>query len=308
MLATLTEKPFSNPHWIFECKLDGQRCLLYKKNNKIAIVSRNHKIQNTYYPEIVVALKNIPGNFILDSELVTLEHGISSFSKLQSRLHLINPSRELINKIPVHVYVFDVLYLDKYNLCHLPLYERKIILKNHFLFKAPIHYLNYEATAGVRYFQEACKKGWEGIIAKDKHSTYVQKRSKSWLKVKCNNGQEFVIGGYTLPKGRRSKFGALLLGFFQNNKFIYAGKVGTGFDEQMLTLIYNKLLNIKQKICPFYNFNEKTNEITWVEPHMIAEVRYTEWTITGKLRHPRFIGLRYDKNPYEIVREDKSVT
>ncbi|WP_209025824.1 non-homologous end-joining DNA ligase [Legionella israelensis] len=304
MLATLTKDYFSDPEWLYERKLDGERCLLYKKNGEVKMISRNEKLQNDYYPEISKALNDFPGDFILDSELVTFDGKITSFSKLQNRMHVKHPSEELIKKYPVYAYVFDILYLDDYSLQELPLRKRKFILKNAFSYHSFLRYLPHRNKEGEKYLKKACDKGWEGIIAKDANSEYVHSRSKKWLKFKCAHEQEFVIGGYTAPQGSRIGFGALLIGYYEDDDLKYAGKVGTGFDDDMLEFLHEHMKKRQTDHCSFRHCSESEDDITWIKPELVAEVAFTEWTNADKLRHPRFKGLRKDKDAREVHRED----
>ncbi|AHE67947.1 non-homologous end-joining DNA ligase [Legionella oakridgensis] len=306
MLATLTKDYFSNKDWIYERKLDGERCLLHKHGKRVKMLSRNNKEQNNFYPEISQALKEFPGNFILDCELVTFDGKITSFSRLQNRMHVKNPCEKLIRKYPVFAYVFDILYLDGYSLEELPLRKRKVILKTVFAFKGhSIRYLPHRNELGEQYLHEACSKGWEGVIAKHANSQYVRQRSRQWLKFKCGHGQEFVIGGYTQPQGQRIGFGALLLGYYQDKQLKYCGRVGTGFDDEFLEFLHHRMTSLQSDACPFTDFSESNDHITWIEPKLVAEVGFTEWTSNHKLRHPYFLGLRKDKDAKEVCREDK---
>lgn len=303
MLATLTKHYFSDPNWIFECKLDGMRCLLQKKGQQVTIYSRNKKKQNECFPELVAALEKLPGNFILDSEVVTFKGKVTSFEALQARMHVQNPSAQLIKQVPIVAFVFDILHLNGYNLCNLPLMARKEILLKSFKFKKPLSHLEYRVEQGEKFLKQACKDHWEGLIAKRADSKYEHKRSKNWLKFKCALGQELVIGGYTAPQGARANFGALLLGYYKDGEFKYAGKVGTGFNSDLLDLIYNKMRKITRTSSPFVDYNPKSKSITWLQPKLVAEVRFTEWTSQGSLRHPSFIGLREDKSARSVTRD-----
>ncbi len=303
MLATLTKNYFSDPNWIYECKLDGMRCLLQKKGNKVTIYSRNRKIQNLVYPELVAALMKYPGNFVLDSEVVAFDKKKTSFEKLQPRMHVQNPTAALIKQVPIYAYVFDILSLNGKNLCDLPLMKRKEILLTNFKFKDPLRHLEYKVQYGEKFLQQACKAGWEGLIAKSANSKYEHRRSRNWLKFKCTKGQEFVIGGYTAPRGSRTKFGALLLGYYMNGEFKYAGKVGTGFNQELLDLLYAKMIKLKQAQSPFSDYALNSKSITWLQPKLIAEIGFAEWTKDGRLRHPRFIGIREDKRAKNVRRE-----
>lgn len=304
MLATLIDQPFSEPGWILERKLDGMRCVLYKIGNKVSIWSRNKKLQNNVFPELVLALEKIPSDFVLDCEVV-ISGRQATFTKLQNRMHVQNPGNKLIKKYPVIAYVFDIMYLNGYDLCNLPLIMRKKALKENFKFNLPLKYLISYKKNGIDMFKESCSKGWEGIIAKRADSVYEHRRSRAWLKVKCGAGQELVIGGYTQPQGQRVNFGALLLGYYDNGKLKYAGKVGTGFDVAELILLHKKMTKLHAKQSPFDDYESKSKNIVWLKPKLIAELGFSEWTDTGRLRHPRYLGLRTDKKPTDIRRENK---
>lgn len=301
MLATLTNNHFSDPSWIFETKLDGMRCILCKKGKIINIYSRNRKIQNDVFPELVKALARLKFDFILDCEVVTFVGKISNFEKLQLRMHVQNPSKELIKKVPVFAYIFDVMHFNGYNLCALPLMQRKQILLQNFKFKDPLRHLEYKIEYGEKYLKKACTIGEEGIIAKHAFSTYEHKRSRNWLKFKCTLSQELIICGYTKPKGNRQFFGALLLGYYKEGKLIYAGKVGTGFNQAILKELYAKLNKNMINKSPYADY--QTNNAIWVRPKLLAEVSFTEWTKDGSLRHPSFKGWREDKDPKRVTRD-----
>lgn len=180
--------------------------------------------------------------------------------------------------------------------------RRKEILKSAFNLQAPLVYTEHIEKEGVQYFETACQQGWEGVMAKEAHSLYIHGRSKQWLKFKCIQKQEFVIGGFTAPKGTRIGFGALLIGYYEGKILKYAGKVGTGYTHQTLQKLHAQLLNLQ---TPKASFDEYIPEkdITWVKPQLVAEIRFTEWTRDGKLRHPSFEGLRIDKIANEVIRE-----
>lgn len=303
MLATLTKNYFSDPAWIYERKLDGMRCLLYKQNGEVTIWSRNKIKQNNVFPELVTALTKYKSDFILDCEVVSFQGTKTSFEKLARRLHVSNPNQSLMKEVPISAYIFDILHLNGYDLTHLSLLDRKKILRENFQFKKPFKYLNFRKQFGEKYLKYACQHGWEGIIAKEINSKYIHKRSHSWLKFKCDMGQEFVIGGYTAPQGSRVKFGALLIGYYANGKFKYAGKVGTGFDTGTLILLHDKMKNLHRSTSPFTDYDLSAKSVTWLKPNLVAQVEYTEWTKDGRLRHPRFLGLRFDKKPKQITRE-----
>lgn len=305
MLAKLTHNYFSDKNWIYERKLDGERCLVYKNGDKLRIMSRNKKELNHVYPEVVHAFKKQKAKrFIVDGEMVTFEGSITSFSTLQNRMHLATEKEAQESNIPVFFYLFDILYFDGYDITRLALRKRKSILKNSIDFGDPLRYLIHRNKEGKKYLNHACRKKWEGLIAKKADSEYKNGRAGDWLKFKCTNQQEFVIIGYTDPKGERTGFGALLIGYYQKDKLKYAGKVGTGYNNKMLEQLSKKLLSVESKTSPIEDY-VKEKQIHWVKPELVAEIGFTEWTSNGKLRHPRFIGLRRDKNPDKVIREDK---
>lgn len=303
MLATLTEDYFSDPHWIYEEKFDGIRCIAIQKKGTLTLYSRNHKPLNATFPEIAEQLEGCcKENFILDGEIVTFEGKVSSFSKLQSRLNVLDISRVKGKIPPVYFCVFDCMYWDRFDLRKLPLIERKQLLKELFPFKKNIRYTSHVVGKGEAYLKQAAHKGWEGIIAKRKESIYLSKRSRDWLKFKCSKSQEFVIGGYTDPRGSRVGFGALLVGYYEKNKLKYAGKVGTGYDTETLIALKKKFSSLKQQSCSFEEDPEEPHA-HFISPRLVCEIGFTEWTKDHKLRHPRYLGLRKDKKPKDVVRE-----
>lgn len=303
MLATLTENYFSDENWIYERKLDGERVIAFKKNNSVKLYSRNKKLINNTYPEIEKLLsKQKQDNFIIDGEIVAFDKNLSSFSKLQERIHVKDPDKAISTGIKVYYYVFDMLHINKYDLRKIPLRDRKKILKNALNFENDLRYTPHKNTHGEKYLKQACRKGWEGLIAKKSDSAYVSKRSRDWLKFKCVNEQELVIGGYTDPKGNRMGFGALLLGYYKNKKLQYAGQVGTGFNDEFLEYMRKKLYSLEINSSPFKQ-NVTKKGVHWVNPKLVCEIGFTEWTSSGKLRHPRFLGLRRDKSAKKVVKE-----
>jgi bifunctional non-homologous end joining protein LigD len=304
MLATLTEERFSRKGWLFEPKLDGERCLAFRHGGEPRLFSRNQKLLNEKYLELVGSLKiQDTASFIVDGEIVTFEDGVSSFAKLQERMQTQHPSAELIRRVPVWFYLFDLLYLDGYDTRQVPLRYRRELLESALEFHDPLRLIEQRKTEGEAYYREACRRGWEGIIAKNGESVYVSRRSREWLKFKCVNEQEFVIGGYTDPKGGRIGFGALLVGYYDDGKLIYAGKVGTGFDDATLRRLGAQLAALETDASPFPVDGLPRHGVHWVRPKLVAQIGFTEWTTGGKLRHPRFLGLRTDKNAREVVRE-----
>lgn len=304
MLATLTEKRFSDKEWIYERKLDGVRCLAFKKGKKITLKSRNDNVINASYPEIVEAFKAVQApDCIMDGELIAFEGNVTSFKKLQQRFGLKDEQAVRQTGFIAQYYVFDVLYCDGYDLTQLPLLVRKEILKKVMVFKKPLVYTEHIIEKGVPYYRQACKKGWEGVIAKYAQGAYVHKRSTQWLKFKCVNEQELVIGGYTDPRGARIGFGALLLGYYKNNKFQYAGKVGTGFDTKTLEALTAKLKKITTLKNPFATDDMVGPHTHFVRPVLVAQIGFFEWTQGNKLRHSHFMGLRTDKKARDVVQE-----
>jgi DNA ligase D-like protein (predicted ligase) len=305
MLATLTHDFFDDPKWIFERKLDGERALVFKKSDVLNIMSRNKKKLNFRYPELVDVLKEAEHDFVIDGEIVTFDGNITSFEKLQERMHVSTEKEAKESRVKIYYYIFDTIFLNGFDLSSLCLLSRKKILKKVIDFKDPIRYVQYIKEHGKKYHSEACKKGWEGIIAKDGESSYVNSRSKKWLKFKCVKQQEFVIGGFSEPKGSRIGFGSLLLGYYKDGKFKYAGEVGTGFDNETLSFLIDKLKK-RQSEKSHFGEKEKIKEksVHWVKPELVCDVGFTEWTKQGKLRHPRYKGLRDDKKASEVIREE----
>jgi bifunctional non-homologous end joining protein LigD len=304
MLATLTKDYFSQEGWIFERKFDGERCLAFKKGYQVQLFSRNRKALNGNYPEIAKALQeSCQYDLIADGEIVAFEGSFTSFSRLQGRMQVRNPDEARRSGITVYYYLFDLLYLDGFDTTNLDLRYRKKLLRRSINFKDPLRFTVHRNTNGEAYHRKACHRGWEGIIAKRAMSKYVHKRSMDWLKFKCVNEQEFVVGGYTEPKGERVGFGALLVGYYQDGKLVYAGKMGTGYDDKTLRSLGKNLSGIRQTKPPFTGGDIKERTVHWVRPEIVAQIGFTEWTQHGRLRHPRFIGVRRDKDPEEVVKE-----
>lgn len=306
MLATLTDERFSSPDWIFERKLDGERCLVFRRKSRLRILSRNKQKLNDTYPELVDQLLEQPaGHYIADGEIVAFEGNVTSFSRLQGRLGISDANEARASRIRVYIYLFDVLYLDEYDTTELPLRTRKNLLRREFKFSGAVRYTSHRNEYGENLYRSACGRGWEGVIAKQADSPYVHSRSRYWLKFKCVNRQELVITGYTEPKGSRTGFGALLLGYYDGDALRYAGKVGAGFDEKTLASLRGKLEARSRDECPHEaKPDDAGGDVHWVAPELVAEIGFTEWTREGRLRHPRFVGLRRDKTAREVIRED----
>jgi len=302
MLASLTEGPFSKPDWAFELKLDGIRALAVIGDSKVKLISRRGHDITGQYPLLAGELGRQPlTNAVLDGEIVALDDKERpSFQLLQQRLNLTREEdiRKAENEVPVHYYLFDVLYLDGYDLTGVALRQRKELLKQAVQPSARVRLLDYFAGDGVTVYREALDKGFEGVIAKHLDSIYeMGKRSRQWLKVKSTRTDEFVIAGYTQGKGSRSHaFGALLLGYFRDgDELAYAGHVGTGFDERTLDELNRKLSRLKTDRCPFAQKPPVNAPAVWVKPELVAEVKFSEWTRDGYLRAPVFLRLRPDK-------------
>lgn len=301
MLATLTEDYFDDPEWIYERKLDGIRCEVLIENNNISLFTRNQNNISASYPTIIKALENqaLP-NAIFDGELVAFRGNKTSFAHLQSRMQEHNQKRP----VKIFLYIFDILYFENYSLAKLHLRQRKNILKKAMEWQDPIRFTPHRNHKGTNYLKEACEKDWEGLIAKNADSDYVFSRSKNWLKFKCSYQQELVIGGFTEPQGERKGFGALLVGFYKDGKLQYAGKVGTGFDNAFLEKWRNLFDKIITKESPFSNYNDsKAGTNYWIKPKYVGQFGFTEWTKTNKLRHPRFLGMRTDKDAKDVIKE-----
>lgn len=304
MLATLTKNYFSDKDWIFERKFDGERCFIYKNHEKVFLKSRNNKKLDASYPELIEAAKKFTvDQIILDGEVVTFAGKLTSFAGLQPRLGLKSPTKALATGVRIFIYVFDILYLDGYELLQLPLLTRKSILKKCVTFKGPIRYTVHKNTYGKEYFKKVCPLGWEGIMAKRSASPYVHVRSRDWLKFKCIQDQELVIGGYTAPQRSRVGFGSLLLGYYKDGKLIYAGKVGTGFSDSFLKKFSKELKKIETTKNYFSSKAVQGKDVHFVKPKYVAAIGFENWTKDNKLRQPRFQGLRYDKNAKDVVKE-----
>jgi DNA ligase D-like protein (predicted ligase) len=304
MLATLTERRFSEPDWIYERKLDGERCMTLRRGSSLRLLSRNSKELNETYPELADALSEQDAeSFAVDGEIVAFEGRVTSFSRLQQRMQISDPEEARRSGVKVYYYLFDLLYLGGYDTTGVPLRHRKALLRQALRFADPIRFTAHRNEDGEAYYREACRKGWEGIIAKRADSGYAHTRSRDWLKFKCVNQQEFVVGGYTDPQGERVGFGALLIGYYDEDELKYAGKVGTGYDDETLERLSDRLAAIERKTPAFGEEDLPRNGVHWVTPELVAEVGFTEWTDDGKLRHPRFLGLRRDKQARQVKRE-----
>jgi bifunctional non-homologous end joining protein LigD len=304
-LATLTRQRFSDPAWIYERKLDGERCLAFCAGGEVRLLTRNKKRANASYPELVEALASqSAGDCVVDGEVVSFVGDVTSFERLQQRIHVGRPSAELRARVPVYYYLFDIMCSAGADVRQRPLRERKELLRSQFSFAGPLRFTEHRSPDGEAYFKQACQDRWEGLIAKRADAPYLSGRSRDWLKFKCQAGQEFVIGGFTDPRGSRTGFGALLLGYYDaEGRLVYAGKVGTGFDQRLLDSLHEQMVRIERDRPAFQVGKLPRPGVHWVEPRLVGEVGFSEWTDDGLLRHPRFEGLRRDKAPSEVVQE-----
>jgi bifunctional non-homologous end joining protein LigD len=298
MLADVAEMPFDDDAWIFEVKYDGYRALAAVHDHKVDLYSRNHKSFNECYASIVKELAKIGHTVLLDGEVVAENaRGRSEFQLLQNTGN---------KSVTLKYYVFDILHLDGHDLYDIPLIERKSLLKL-FLEKVNlqnIFYSDHIAAKGISFYKAAIKKNLEGIIAKNADSPYrTGTRSREWLKIKINQEQEMIIAGFTAPKGSREFFGALVLGYYENGELIYAGNCGTGFTAQVLEKLYKKAKPFFTATSPFNERVPLAGKVQWIKPHLVCQVKFTEWTGDGHLRHPVYLGLREDKKAQEVVRE-----
>ena len=274
MAATLTEERFSGPDWLFERKYDGIRVLAYKRGAGVQLFSRNRLPQ--HLPALSAAIARLPVNeVILDGE--SAWDGSGGY------------------------HVFDILWLDGRDVTSLPLEERRALLRQ-LPFQKPMH--RVELVDDEKPWERASREGWEGVIAKRRGSPYEHRRSKHWLKMKCEASQELVVGGFTDPQGARVGLGALLVGYYDGDDFIFAGKVGTGFDTKLLLELRQRFDAAEVATPPFTKaIGLPRLRAHWVRPEVVIQVSFIEWTPNDKLRHPRLVGVRYDKNPREVGRE-----
>jgi ATP-dependent DNA ligase len=275
MAATLTQERFGGGgDWLFERKFDGIRLLAYKRGRDVRLFSRNRLPQ--HLPAVAAAVSALPADeVIIDGEVAWDGH---------SGYH-----------------VFDILWLDGRSVTSLPLEERRALLKK-LPFTSPLR--RVQLLADENPWDRASREGWEGVIAKRRGSPYEHRRSKHWLKMKCEASQELVVGGFTDPQGARVGLGALLVGYYEGDDFVFAGKIGTGFDTKLLLDLRRRLDLLEVPASPFTKAKGLPRiRAHWVRPEIVVQVAFIEWTVHGKLRHPRLIGVRFDKNPREVVRE-----
>jgi bifunctional non-homologous end joining protein LigD len=310
MLCSLVDEAFDDPHWIFEPKYDGLRVICRFDGKQITLLSRNNKPQNFQFPEIVAGLqKALKKPAILDGEIVCLDsRGQASFRLLQQRFHLTDKTEvtRRAELYPAYLYVFDILYFDRDDLTRRPLSERKRVLHRAVKWSDRIRETPMTSGKGLAMLKKTCAAGGEGIVAKKLDSFYTGDRGGAWLKIKCSGRQEFVIGGFTDPQKSRVGLGALLVGYYSDDgkQFIYAGKVGTGFTNETLVDLSKRLNELKIIDNPFDAGDPPTREnVHWVDPKLVAEIAYAEWTQNNLLRQPRYEGLRPDKKAIQVRRE-----
>jgi bifunctional non-homologous end joining protein LigD len=314
MLATSVDEPFDSPDWLFEIKWDGYRAVAFVENARLRLVSRNQNDLTAQYTD----LKDLPSflrakTAILDGEIVALdEHGRSSFSLMQQRTGFHERGRRVAARpdITVLYYAFDLLYLDGYDLRRVPLEQRKSALAS--IVSVPndtARLSDHFVANGKALFDVARQKGLEGILAKKRTSPYQERRSSEWLKIKIKHRLEAVIGGYTEPEGSREHFGSVVLGLYdKNGNLIHVGQAGSGFDQRTLAAIWRLLKPLESKTNPFHGKVEALKKVHWIQPRLVAEIEFSEWTHPTeeggpKLRAPVFLGLRDDKDPEECVLE-----
>jgi ATP-dependent DNA ligase len=280
MAATLTQDRFAGPDWLFERKFDGVRLLAYKNGPDVRLLSRNRLSQNAAYVEVVEAIQRLPvHDAILDGE------GTGVWGRA--------------GKVVYHV--FDVLWLEGQDLTRLPLHVRRARL-DQLPLRSPLR--RVETLEDSKPWERACREGWEGVIAKRRDAPYEHRRSPHWLKMKCEATQELVVGGFTDPQGGRVGLGALLVGYYEQGDLVFAGKVGTGFDTKLLLDLRARLDVLEVEAPPFTKaVGLPRVRAHWVRPAVVVQVAFIEWTVHGKLRHPRLLGVRFDKRARDVVRE-----
>jgi len=303
-LATLVREPPPGDEWLHELKFDGYRMLCHLSRGKARFWSRNGKDWTDKFPNLAQAMKAFPATTaILDGEVVIFDKaGRTSFQKLQQAM---GKSRNAAFVFEI----FDLIYLESYSLTQTPLRERKHTLEQLLVSakaKGRLRYSDHVEGNGPQFFKQACEYGMEGIVSKLADSPYESTRNRNWLKTKCIKRQEFVIAGYTPSKKGLPGFGSLILGVYDKGKLVYSGRVGTGFSIKQRLELQKKLNRISQASMPFAVVPKDPGlrDAHWAKPQLVAEVEFTEWTADGLIRHPSFQGLREDKKPAEVIREE----
>ncbi len=311
MLATLVDEPFEDKQWIYEIKWDGYRALTFLKDGKVRFVSRNGNDLTGAYPELHGIADHVKAETaILDGEIIALDtDGRSSFSLMQQRTGIGEGGRRTGKgnaSIPVQYYVFDLLYLERFDLMRVSLEERKQLLSQ-IIVSSDVLRVSEHFDDGMALYEAARARGLEGIVAKRRTSCYLTKRTREWLKIKITQRQECVIGGYTDPKGSRENFGSVVLGLYDDKgRLIPVGQAGSGFTQQTNASMWKKLEKLETKTSPFFGKPDSPRRVHFVKPELVAEIKFTEWTHEGqsgqvRMRAPVFLGLRDDKSPRECV-------
>jgi bifunctional non-homologous end joining protein LigD len=296
MLATMIDAPFDDRNWVFETKWDGFRIIARINHGDVTLFSRNGKNVTKAYGSVAMALAKIRHHAVLDGELVALD------KKGRSRFQLLQEVQKVGGRL--RYCVFDLMFLDGRDLRRIPLVERKRRLRRILRGSASIHYSRHIKRNGIRAFQAAERKGLEGVIAKRAEGPYRSgRRTREWLKIKTAKRQEVVIVGFTPPRGSRKYFGALALAVRQRKSWRFVGYAGTGFNATSLKAIHERLKRLVRSGKPVADKVPGSHSTTWVKPRIVGEVKFTEWTKDGKMRHPAFIGLRVDKPASQVVRE-----
>ena len=304
MLATLTDRRDFGEDWLLERKFDGERCVARKAGDEVRLESRNGKDLSGTYPEVDSALAaQRARELLLDGEVVAFDGDQTSFSRLQQRLGVTRPSRKQVASYPVVFCVFDLLEIDGEDLTAKQLLERRARLAKALRPRKALQLSEAWRGDSQRRFARACGSGWEGLIAKRADAPYARGRSRDWLKLKCAWEQELVIGGYTDPGGSRTDFGALLVGYYEDGQLRYAGKVGTGYTAATLRELGAQLRDLETDAPPFVDALPVPRGTHWTRPELVAQIGFAEWTTDGRLRQPRFMGLRDDKRPADVARE-----
>jgi bifunctional non-homologous end joining protein LigD len=310
MLATISDHPFSDPNWLFEIKWDGVRALAWIENGALTLRARSGADITARYPE----LASLPGalsarQVILDGEIAAIDaHGRSDFGLLQERMHVRAPAENLISRVPVVFFAFDLLYCDGYDLRRSPLIERKQFLQRLLHASDRFRFSDHQVERGKEIFELAKENGLEGIVAKRIDSPYVSERSTSWVKLKVTQTLDAVIGGWTAARTTAIPLGSLLLGLYQGKKLRFIGHVGSGFDGKKLEELNGKLTKLASSPCPFDVVPETNEKPSWVSPTLVARVKFSGWTQESALRHPVFIALREDVRPTDCQWESEVAT
>jgi DNA ligase D-like protein (predicted ligase) len=307
-LATLSHERFWKQGWIYERKLDGQRVLAVRDADGCRLYSRSGRDVTAAFPEVAEALAEQEStDFVVDGEVVAFEGSRTSFARLQPRIQVSDPDKARRSGVAVWYYVFDVLSADGADLRDRPLLERKGALRELIAWRPPLRSTPHRVSGDDAWFGDVCRRGWEGLIAKRAGAPYRSGRTDAWLKFKCEAGQELVVVGWTDPEGSRVALGALLLGYHDRttdrDDLVYAGKVGTGFSREVLRDLHRRLSRLEVDTSPCTRGALPRRGVHWARPQLVAQVAFTEWTSAGQLRHPRYLGLRTDKDADDVVRE-----